>query len=662
MTRALTTLGVLIALTHATAQVPEAWKDWPPEVFDRVEAINLEVTGRTAGEMVIPVDLNDVQPVKVELATGLSATRTLLLSLVQSGAAEEAARMAERAWQQTGPTAEGAALQVAFVEACANRGQPSFGENAVARLREGYPAELSKAALALGNGYLRAQLPEHAVEHFKAVRSGATDPAARLEAMLGAGRAYLLGRDYRQAVQVLDQAIAANPSSDQLGWALFLKGGCAHHQNDYAGAVPLYRSASAHADGMLWRKWLLSDLAHALFMSGQYEQCVDAATQYLTDYGSQTFDQAALWSRSRAVAVFATESLSHLGEVERADAWLGELPGKAGDLWAAWAMCRRARLRMPTDRVPTRQELAAFISRLSEASQGRPGTLARLMARAEIGWAHWQGGDLASAEAALTEGINLCQAASAKSIPPLLVAEELSTLQRYLGIVRRLRDHPLWVALPDPEHRDWPTGCIVDKPALQVATTRGQPGRSSVTVLALRSPGEDPALEVLLDRPHLSVRVVRDDSPVSFASAYTLEIEASGEMPPGQFSGEAIVKSPNLQGYALKLPWRVTVVPVIRHRPSQAFFGIVNRGTGRSARVVLVADQPFTVESVETGLACLTAAVDSAEAAVRHEVTLEYRPQLNDAPGPSEGRLAITAKMTPDSPEVVYVDWYAQIE
>ena len=48
MTRLLTTFAVLTALGTASAQVPEAWKDWPPEVFDRIGVVPIGATSRAA--------------------------------------------------------------------------------------------------------------------------------------------------------------------------------------------------------------------------------------------------------------------------------------------------------------------------------------------------------------------------------------------------------------------------------------------------------------------------------------------------------------------------------------------------------------------------------------------------------------------------------------
>ena len=59
MTRLFTTIAALTALGTASAQVPEAWKDWPPEVFDRVGVEPVELRG------ILGFDLVGVEPVSV---------------------------------------------------------------------------------------------------------------------------------------------------------------------------------------------------------------------------------------------------------------------------------------------------------------------------------------------------------------------------------------------------------------------------------------------------------------------------------------------------------------------------------------------------------------------------------------------------------------------
>jgi len=66
MTRLFTTIAALTALGTASAQVPEAWKDWPPEVFDRVGVEPVELRG------ILGFDLVGVEPVSVPSKLGVS--------------------------------------------------------------------------------------------------------------------------------------------------------------------------------------------------------------------------------------------------------------------------------------------------------------------------------------------------------------------------------------------------------------------------------------------------------------------------------------------------------------------------------------------------------------------------------------------------------------
>jgi len=92
MTRLLTTIAVLTALGTASAQVPEAWKDWPPEVFDRVGVEPVELRGILGFDLVgvEPVDLRGVLGTgaavsPVEIPSTVSARDQLMLACLKAG-------------------------------------------------------------------------------------------------------------------------------------------------------------------------------------------------------------------------------------------------------------------------------------------------------------------------------------------------------------------------------------------------------------------------------------------------------------------------------------------------------------------------------------------------------------------------------------------------
>ncbi|PIY42467.1 MAG: hypothetical protein COZ06_25275, partial [Armatimonadetes bacterium CG_4_10_14_3_um_filter_66_18] len=71
MTRLLTTFAVLTALGTASAQVPEAWKDWPPEVFERVALVQPSIPPPVA-------DIHELAPVTLgTAATAAEWVRTV---------------------------------------------------------------------------------------------------------------------------------------------------------------------------------------------------------------------------------------------------------------------------------------------------------------------------------------------------------------------------------------------------------------------------------------------------------------------------------------------------------------------------------------------------------------------------------------------------------
>jgi len=71
MTRLFTTIAALTALGTASAQVPEAWKDWPPEVFDRVALVQPSIPPPVA-------DVHELAPVTLgTAATAAEWVRTV---------------------------------------------------------------------------------------------------------------------------------------------------------------------------------------------------------------------------------------------------------------------------------------------------------------------------------------------------------------------------------------------------------------------------------------------------------------------------------------------------------------------------------------------------------------------------------------------------------
>ena len=96
MTRLLTTIAALTALGTASAQVPEAWKDWPPEVFDRVAPVTAGLQPGADGlDGIAPVDLQSAANdggFDPQLPDGINIGERLMYARLRNGDLSEAVR------------------------------------------------------------------------------------------------------------------------------------------------------------------------------------------------------------------------------------------------------------------------------------------------------------------------------------------------------------------------------------------------------------------------------------------------------------------------------------------------------------------------------------------------------------------------------------------
>jgi len=96
MTRLLTTIAALTALGTASAQVPEAWKDWPPEVFDRVAPVTAGLQPGADGlDGIAPVDLQSAANdggFDPQLPAGVNVGERLMYARLRNGDLSEAVR------------------------------------------------------------------------------------------------------------------------------------------------------------------------------------------------------------------------------------------------------------------------------------------------------------------------------------------------------------------------------------------------------------------------------------------------------------------------------------------------------------------------------------------------------------------------------------------
>jgi soluble lytic murein transglycosylase len=137
---------------------------------------------------------------------------------------------------------------------------------------------------------------QKALQEYEAARSASQEADIQAAALLGAGRAYLLGRNYYEAVTVLKELIQKFPDSASKARAYFFLGRAYDAQEHYWDAADAYLNYLALRPGFV-DAYVLDFRADALFAGGDY---AGAANDY----------QAALLSPSSLDGIYVQMKLA----------------------------------------------------------------------------------------------------------------------------------------------------------------------------------------------------------------------------------------------------------------------------------------------------------------------------------------------------------------
>ena len=270
MTRLLTTFAALTALGTASAQVPEAWKDWPFEVFDRVGVERVELRGILGFELrgILGFDLVGVEPVDlrgvlgtgaavspVEMPPAVSARDQLMLACLKVGEVSPSVRGWLRELNREAllkvveavprtrldhAASDAAVEALVEVHAVGEKDEGALSDKVLLRLAEYYAASGNERCVPLYERLLakRKELadgwvpelfglawfsfergdPAAAAEVFGRAAKHSCDPTFLRDCRLEAGRVLGTMGDWRRAAQLLREARA----SGEKDWISFV--------------------------------------------------------------------------------------------------------------------------------------------------------------------------------------------------------------------------------------------------------------------------------------------------------------------------------------------------------------------------------------------------------------------------------------------------------
>jgi len=689
MTRLLTTIAALTALGTASAQVPEAWKDWPFEVFQGIGPVEPPPADDGLPDAVGPVhpparrdnqldglggiwpntpdpafDLDALPSVSVN-ALGPVTAKSLVVAFVRAGQYEAAEKLAAQVWEKTGPTTGSAEVQVALVRACAEAERPQTAEPSVARLREARAPQAAAAGLALGWGYIRARDSEKSLPHFQTVLDGACTDAERLDAQVGLARGYLGRASYNTAEGEFDRLLATDLPEEVRNRVRTFKAECCFRQGRYAEAAQLLRDALDSSPEAPWGLWLRSDLAMVLHRCEKHRECIDAAEEFFGKHGSALQSHAEWWTHGRTALYYALRSFRELNRLEEGQNWAEELGGRFGSEWPVYSLQLRSRWLLPDAQPPSANHIESLSQLLTPAQHGRYGARGEAMACSELGHARYCAGDMGAAKALYEEGLRAIEKAKTSGAElDFDLREQRRVLQIHLDTITFLHEHPVWIEGVEPRPYD-PRPSSIERRLKEAAVTGearfGEPLLAVVELEALKAEGAPAELNWSADHEAISATLrpsQRGGGPL-FATAQQVIVEVTPSLGAKEVRGILTVTSPQFPAYSLRIPVAVTAKPAVWAAPNTLYFGAVARGQSRTASVVVAsAGVAFDITEVQIDDA------DRVSVEVRRQTANAYRLAATlhgtPTPGATEGVVRVRTTL-PDQPPLE-LTYYARVQ